>query len=308
MGDRTPLFSRHTPGGVFTIVDLPRNPGDIFFVDSTNSRADDSVGAGRGPDTPLATLLFAVSLATAAKGDVIFLMPGHAETIATATAAVLSKSGVTVIGLGRGALKPTFTLATLVGATISVTAANVGIHNIKVISARVDITAGITAAAGANGLHVSGCEFTDGGAALELVIGISLAADCDNVLIEDNRFYTVPAGGCASAVKLVGASDRTVIRRNTMLGDYSAANIDGITAAGTLIEISDNVCQNIDTTAGLCVNLNAATTGAVVRNHLQGAQTNTPPIVAAGVLVSENYTSAAVGESGIVRPDVETYA
>ena len=93
-----------------------------------------------------------------------------------------------------------------------------------------------------------------------------------------------------------------------MLGDYSDACVDGTTAAGFLIEISDNIMQNIDTTAGMCVELNASTTGAVVRNHLQGAQANTAPIVAAGVLVSENYTSAAVGESGIVKPDVETYA
>ncbi len=114
---------------------------------------------------------------------------------------------VRLLGLGWGNLRPTFTLATNVGATIAVTAPSCVIDNIKIVSARIDITAGITASALADGLIVRNCWLKDGSSTLELVIGIELAAACDNVSIYGNRFTTVDGGGCASAIKLVGAAD-----------------------------------------------------------------------------------------------------
>ena len=304
MAKSTALFGAWQAGGMFAVSDVLKYWGDVWFVDSVTGT--DSAGRGRDPGAPLATIDYAVGLAAA--GDTIICAPTHAETIAGATGCVLDKAGIQLLGVGSGDRRPTLTLATAVGATLSVTSANCLIENIRIISDLADIAAGITAAAGADGLVVRRNYLSDGGATKELVIGISLAAACDRVLIEENEFYTVPGGDCASAIKLVGASDRTRIRNNLSLGDYSAANIDGITAAGTLVTIDGNVMQNIDTTAGLCVNLHASTTGAVVRNLLQGAKTNTPPIVAAGVMDHENYTSAAVGESGIIRPAIETYA
>lgn len=299
------LFSRHTPGGVFTIQDIRQVPGNLIFVDSTNGADTNS---GKSPDSAMATLDAAIGKCTANQGDVILVAPGHAETLVGATSCVLDVAGVTIIGLGEGTVRPTFTLGTDTAATISVTAANGRIENCRIISDLADVAAGITAAAGADGLHVRGCYFSDGGAAKELVIGISLAAGCDFCVIEDNEFYTVAGGGCASAIKLVGASNRTIIRRNISIGDYSAANIDGATAAGTLLTIDGNILQNVDSTAGLCASMHASTTGLFVNNRGQGAKTNTRPFSVAGMMVAENYGSAAVNESGAIDPAVETFA
>lgn len=41
---------------------------------------------------------------------------------------------------------------------------------------------------------------------------------------------------------------------------------------------------------------------------LSQIETNTVPLACAGCAAHENYTSAAVNESGIIRPAVETYA
>ncbi len=279
--------------------------GSKFWVSS--GAGTDGAGFGQNPDTPVATLDYAVGLCTASLGDVIYLMPGHAETLVAATSAVVDVAGIQIVGIGTGALQPTFTLATLVGATISVTAANVRIQNIKVISARIDITAGITAAAGADGLVVEDCWFTDGGVALELVIAISLAAACDRVIIRNNYFQTALAGGCASAVKFVGATANSVVRDNYIHGDYSAAGIDGTTAAGTFLLVLDNVLWNTDTTAGLALSLHASTTGAVCRNLAFGGKNGTSAFSAcAGALVAENYQSNAAGASGVITPAVDS--
>ena len=217
---RTPLFSRKQSGGIFVFTDETQSTGDKYWVNS--GTGTDATGNGRNPDSPVATLDYAISnLATASKGDQIFLMPGHAESIVGATGAVMDVAGVDVIGLGSGALQATFTLGTAVGATISVTAPNCKIRNIKIVSDLADITAGITAGALADGLVVEDCWLTDGAAAKELVIGISIAAACDRVIIRDNYFQTVDAGGCASAIKLVGATANSRIERNYIKGDYN---------------------------------------------------------------------------------------
>lgn len=79
MTNKTPLFSRHQPGGVFTIVNETLTTGSIFFVHS--GTGVNALGGGRNPDAPLATLDYAIGLCTANKGDMIFVMPGHAETL-----------------------------------------------------------------------------------------------------------------------------------------------------------------------------------------------------------------------------------
>ena len=76
------LFSRHQPGGVFTIVDEANfTTGNIFFVDSGSATGADSVGAGRNPDLPFLTIDYAVGQCTANNGDYIIAMPGHAAEL-----------------------------------------------------------------------------------------------------------------------------------------------------------------------------------------------------------------------------------
>src|SRR5256885_9730538 len=83
--------------------------GDPFFV-----KASGGVNSAYGGDKahPLATLDYAIGLTTANHGDVIYVMPGHTETISTATALALDVAGVQVVGLGHWRLRPTLTLGT----------------------------------------------------------------------------------------------------------------------------------------------------------------------------------------------------
>ena len=77
-------------------------PGNVYWVDSNGG------GGSRGTfQHPVATLSAAHDLVTTDNGDIIAIKPGHAETI-TATVD-FSKSGFSIVGLGFGFNRPTFT-------------------------------------------------------------------------------------------------------------------------------------------------------------------------------------------------------
>jgi len=102
--------------------------GSIFFVDSnTGSNSND----GKSPSTVFATVDYAIGNCTASKGDIIYVMPGHAETVTgSVTADVI---GVKVIGLGNGDKRPTITVNAAING-ISVTAADNVFYNIRVVA------------------------------------------------------------------------------------------------------------------------------------------------------------------------------
>ena len=142
MATRATLFSRTQPGGVYTITDIEQHPGDVWFVKS--GTGTDGAGYGQNPDSPFATIDYAIGQCTASQGDVIYVLPGHAETC---TAAVTCDvAGVSIIGLGKGRLIPALTNS---GAhdLVTVTAANVMLKNLRLIGSAADCTALVNIAA-----------------------------------------------------------------------------------------------------------------------------------------------------------------
>jgi hypothetical protein len=299
---RTALFVRRTVGGLFSVEDTTLGTGNRVYVCSLTGV--DAGGYGVSPDKPVATLDYAVGLCTAGKGDIIFLMPGHAESKAAAgNMALIDVIGVRIIGLGNGSLKPTFTLGHA-DATISVSAANVRIENVKIISDVADCAVGLTAAATADGLTVENCDFYDGAVDKELVIGISIAAACHEVTVRNCRFVVNDgdAGGCASAIACAGACNYLRFVGNFIQGNFTAGVIVASAAASVAVLIADNVIFNTDTGAGLGIVLKSDTTGAVVRNLVTNAKDTVAPVTAAACHVSQNYGSNAAGASGILKP------
>src|SRR5258705_1677161 len=82
--------------------------GNVYWV-SSSSGSDGGKGTR---ERPFATLAYAISRCTANQGDVIFVAPGHTETITSATALPFNVAGVTIVGVGAGATRPTFTFTT----------------------------------------------------------------------------------------------------------------------------------------------------------------------------------------------------
>lgn len=304
MANRTALFVRKQAGGMFSVVDQSMTTGDVFFVHS--GTGTDGAGYGQNPDAPCATIDYAVGLCTASKGDRIYVMPGHAETLTAATSCVVDVEGVQIIGLGTGALRPKLTYTTAAGATISITAANVLIENIQLYSNFTNgITAGITVGASADGLRLKNIRMEEAANTKEFLIGVSIAAACHDVVIDGFEFFGVDGGTDSSAIKFVGASNYSKVKNFFIVGDFSGAIIDALTAASLYMEIGPGVGTNIDTTAGLTVSVKSDTTGWAHDLRLAGIKDTVAPAGAA-MSWSEVYVTNALGAQGILKPAADS--
>lgn len=262
MANRTALFNRVQPGGVFTISDFGAHPGDIFFVNSVTGT--DGAGYGQNPDSPLATLDYAVGLCTASKGDVIYLMPGHAESLTGATSLTMDVAGVKVIGLGWGALRPTFTLTTATGATWNITAANCWVENVLIISNFLNVAASMTIAATGTAAMLKDVEFRDTDATHGSLIHLSVAADADDLTITGMRsIATALTAAATNNVLFAGGCDRLRITNSVFHGACTGAVIGASAAASVGVYLNDIDLLNTDTTNGLGIAFHNSATGFV---------------------------------------------
>lgn len=185
VASKTGLFSKTQPGGVVVITDQTDTTGNIFFVDSGSSTNGDTAGFGDSPDKPFATIDFAVGQCTASNGDRIYVMPGHAETIAAAADLAFDVIGIEVIGIGNGTTKPTITLGTATTADVDIDAANVTLRNLRFVS---DINSlAVVLDVNAANFECTDCDFVSS-SAKEVVNFVNLATTVDDFIFRRCRF------------------------------------------------------------------------------------------------------------------------
>lgn len=279
--------------------------GSVFYVDS-NTGSDGN--SGQTPERPCATIDYVISYkCTANKGDMILVMPGHAETVSSATGLVMDVAGVQVIGMGQGSLMPKITLDTAAAATISITAANCTFANMHLHSDYTGgLTAGITLGASADGCILDGIYFTEAANTKEYLLGISITADCDDVTIRNCRYIGIDGGSTTSFVSAAGGTDRLVFKDNFFRGDASAAAIKLDNAASSDILIENNRIINIDTGAGLGIATHNSSTGMMAHNLVLNLKDTVAPVSGTGMGYFENYGSNAANASGIIWPAVDS--
>jgi len=284
---RTALFSRHQPGGVFTVDDIVEHPGDIFFVQSGHSAASDAAGYGNTPDKPFATLDYAVGKCTANQGDTIYVMPGHNEGITTAAQIALDMAGIRVIGLGWGSLKPTFDFDAD-AASFAVGASNIICENLRFRVSANAVTVGVDILAGFDYTQLLRCEFGYAETATdEFAIALRNNAGCDHTII-DECFFDAGAQAAVAAISLTGASDDPIIRNSRFLGAYSTACVNGITTLSTNLLIEDNLFYQGATEPA--IELLTNTTGIIRRNDIKtNLATMAAAIVADACYLFDNY-------------------
>jgi hypothetical protein len=291
-----PLLFIRKPGGPVVFLDGGATTGDLFFVDSVTG--SDASGYGTSPDSPVATIDYAVNLCTANNGDRVYVMPGHSETISGATSLVVDVAGISIIGIGDGPLL-TFSAA---ASTISITAANCTIENIRCYSDYTGgVTTGITAGATADGLKLKNVRMEEAANTKEFLISILVAAACHKVEIDGLEFHGVTGGTDSQCVIFAGASNFSKVTNFKIYGDFSGAAIDALTAASAYLTIGPGVIVNDDTTAGLSVSVHASTTGMMRHlDILQAKDTVGPAGAAMGF--TQVLVSNAAGAQGILKP------
>ena len=279
---KTELFAAWKQGSM-VIADQKVSTGARFFVHS--GTGTNSTGYGMNPDRPFASIDYAVGQCTASKGDIIYVMPGHAETVSAAGGLDLDVAGISVIGLGTGTLQPTVTLGTAETADVDVDAANITIENIHFKSAFADIVACIDV--NATDCTIRRCRFTEAADNQNFLICVlgAAGATSDYLTVEDCYCIQDDAAN-THFVSLPGTSRGVIVRRNIIIGDFGTAAIG---AAGAVVfgTVVDNVIYNAASDNDSCINL--AGTGICMRNLACGAAAQANGVTATTWAIAENY-------------------
>lgn len=239
MGNKTPLFARRQAGGVITFVDERLASGDIYWVNSATGT--DAAGYGENPDSPVATLDYAIGLCTAGQGDLIVLMPGHAETT---TAIALDVAGVRIVGQGYGQNRPTLTATTAASDLIAVTAANCEIENVRLVGAASGNTALLDLSAAATDFVARRCEFSQAATPLN---GVTISAD--RFVFEDCQWIGTANGPDFAIALEAHLEDWRISRCRFLFGAFGLdAGVIGSAADAQIgYVIEDVVAVGLDT-------------------------------------------------------------
>jgi len=208
--------------------------GRVFWVGS-GTGSNSAANAGRDPRLPLASIDYAIGLCTANKGDVIYVMPGHAETISAAAGINCDIAGISIIGLGNGTNRPLITLGTATTADFDINAANVLVKNLQFTSAIDSLENFITV--GANNATIEDCYFYTA-STYEAVCFINIETTFDDTTINRCVFKqgTDPGGTDAAvntgAIYLVD-SENVSINDCHFYGQFETAFIHNKTTAAT---------------------------------------------------------------------------
>lgn len=274
--------------------------GKVFWVNY--STGTDASGRGDAPTNPFKTLDYAIGKCRTNKGDVILLMPGHAEDVIAAGTVTMDVAGVTVIGMGIGSLRPTFTFKTAVGATIAISAANCRITNCIFDQTGINgITTGINITAA--DVEIDNNKFVVSKAAIFVAKSIVLGAGSTNAKIHHNEFAS-PVTTAVDGIYCGAAIDNVQITDNRFYGYWSGSTILNDTAAMTNILIERNVFWMLHAT-GVPITLHAAATGIIVGNHsyLTKDIAAGGSMAAAAAFKSENYAAELAHVTGSSQLD-----
>lgn len=300
-------------------INIP-NSGQTYWLYNGSATASQGIGGSDGnPGTfqkPFATLAFAISKCVAGRGDVIYVKPGHAETISSATALTLNISQVSVVGLGVGLGRPMFTLDTANTSTINVSADDISFVNCNVTANFLSVAAAFTLST-ARGFTLQNCLFRDSSGVLNFLNYVKTtgaANTADGLTCVNNQATSL--GTTSVNTFILSAND---INRLTVIGTVVkyATTVD---AAG-LIVITAGILTNLDcgynkmyrantTTAnGSLINVGGTTsTGFVYNNYVQTLTTSSDKIfvTTVGLAAFNNYSTGVVGASGFLVPTADS--
>lgn len=284
--------------------------GKVFWVNS----ASGSNGNAGTRQKPFATLDYAIGRCTANAGDVIMVMPNHAETITGAGGITADVAGITIIGMGTYNQRPRFLMDGATTVTFAISAADVSIHNCVFAAGHADIVACfvITAA----GATISACEFVNNVVDENFLTEIKATSTVDNnadgLKIINCRAMTIDASG-AEFIELNADVNGLVVNGNFVSKDAATAGKFILQATGKDLRdchIEGNRLITGMTAGDLFIdNDTAVNSGVVCRNFIGHHDTaGAVPIDCDGVRMFENYAAFEDATQGTLQPVAGTLA
>lgn len=205
--------------------------GSVFFVQSTATGASDS-NEGTSPGKPLATIDAAVGKCTANKGDVIFVGPGHVETVVTTGGLALDVAGISVVGIRAGTLMPQISVGGATSARVTVPAANVTMVNMLITGDLDAITFPLSVSG--SDFRLLNCEYRDVTGQCGTFLQTTNGAD--RMLIDGLVYRGDTAAGTARGIGITGTTG-VEIRNSHFSGNFSAAAINVVTTAASQLRV-----------------------------------------------------------------------
>lgn len=275
---------------------IPPTTGLVFFVQATIGT--DDTNRGTDPLRPFRTINYAVTKCRANKGDTILVMPGHSETLTSATSLVIDKAGVRIIGLGDGAARPTILFGTATTATVVVSAASVTLRNLifDMATGALDAIAAAVTVTGSWFLCDS-CRFLMADATYQGVVGISLGSGANNARIWNADVDATAAAGAAEFVLAAAAISNLEIVGGRVRGNFSNAALLYSTSSNHITDLSITGLPNSQVwqqngTSKRIIDVTSSSTGIVADGRWRGTTWSSvadPITNATGLKFFENY-------------------
>lgn len=168
-----------------------------------------------------ATIQAGVDACTADALDIVYVLPGYAETITSQID--MDTAGVRLVGLGSGSLRPTVTLnGTIDGFDVS--AANVTIENIGFAVVTTDLATAFINVDAANCTLKNIYGLTDT-TDVAVVDAITVTANADDLIIDGVEFWNMGLEEVNSFLSLEGAASRVTVKNFFAFGNVDTAGI-----------------------------------------------------------------------------------
>lgn len=253
---------------------------------------------GGGVPRVYSSIALALANCTANRGDMIYVLPGHAENITNAIDLNVNVAGVRIVGIGQGNGRPVITMNTATTAVITLSAANTSIENCVIDGTGFDAISKMFSVTAA-GVSILGNKFITGGATNQATLGFLTTAATNDLVIKGNTFYATSDAGTTSVIRLVGGTN-ILIEDNVFIGGYSSGvgAIENITTDSVNIVIKNNLINNLTASCTKAMTFTSATTGQISGNKMQILSGTAPITGAAMSWVGGNYYAAAIATAG----------
>lgn len=282
--------------------------GEIFWV---CNRTGLPSGDGSSPNYPFSTLVAAVTALQAStnRGHVIFVLPGHAESVSAADylSAMGAANSFAVVGLGTGTSRGTFTW-TVAGSTLLMDTTNVIFDNVRLFLAgahaagsALTVAAPITVSAANCGIVNS--EIWWGFDADQIVtIGITLGTAADGFKFNGNRCFAETAAVPTTTFLRLNGADQIEIIGTHIIGPGStvatAAPVQQLTTASLKCTIKDSIFQNTLASSTAAFTAMAGCTGIVDKCSFGILAAGNGITTGSGLQVTGSFTAVA-GAAGV---------
>jgi hypothetical protein len=282
--------------------------GKTWYVDSAIDGTD-----GSTPETALGTLDEAFAKCTANQGDVIVVMPNHAETVTGAGGIAHDVAGVSVIGLGVGNQRPRFLMDAGTSVTYAISAADAYVENLVFAAGHADIVAcfDVTAV----GATLRRLEFVNNVVDENFKSAITCSgADntADMLTVEDCFFYTVDAA-TLGFILTTGDVNQMVVQRNIVISEGTGLATLITCATGKDLKgvrVLWNFLSSKATSGNLFISNDTASpnnSGIIAHNRCRHADVTTSHTMGAvgGCGFFDNLSASTDAVSGFVLPAID---